>query len=184
MLLPVQCIESRTLALARGLSYQLQTTCQGLAATAQDLPQHIQDQVLTITHSAAQVYTSFSQAVAFGDLSDGMLASSRAQLHRLREALDHTMDYLVNNTPLNWLVGPFYQYMEPGKPQSSGGDDAGLGLSVGPSHPHDAKCSVSPPANSTHLQPDVDRKPDYAQICSQGIIACDMKARKLVDYKK
>lgn len=26
----------------------------------------------------------------------------------MKESLDDVMDYLVNNTPLNWLVGPFY----------------------------------------------------------------------------
>lgn len=26
----------------------------------------------------------------------------------MKESLDGVMDYLVNNTPLNWLVGPFY----------------------------------------------------------------------------
>ncbi|XP_031440579.1 perilipin-2 isoform X4 [Clupea harengus] len=97
-------VESRTLALARGLSHQLQTTCQGLVSGLQGLPQHVQDQALTITNLASEVCRSLSKAVALGDLSDGVLSSSRAQLHRLRETLDTTMDYLVNNTPLNWLV--------------------------------------------------------------------------------
>lgn len=113
MPLPVQSVESRTLALARGLSHQLQTTCQGLVSGLQGLPQHVQDQALTITNLASEVCRSLSKAVALGDLSDGVLSSSRAQLHRLRETLDTTMDYLVNNTPLNWLVGPFYPHMEP-----------------------------------------------------------------------
>ncbi|XP_062371902.1 perilipin-2 isoform X3 [Sardina pilchardus] len=97
-------IESRTLVLARGLSQQLQTTCQGLVSSVQGLPQNIQDQALTLSHLASELYGSFSQAVAFGDLSDGVLSSSRTQLHRVRLLLDDTMDYLVNNTPLNWLV--------------------------------------------------------------------------------
>ncbi|XP_031440578.1 perilipin-2 isoform X3 [Clupea harengus] len=105
---PQECdaasVESRTLALARGLSHQLQTTCQGLVSGLQGLPQHVQDQALTITNLASEVCRSLSKAVALGDLSDGVLSSSRAQLHRLRETLDTTMDYLVNNTPLNWLV--------------------------------------------------------------------------------
>uniref|UniRef100_A0AAZ3RED7 Perilipin n=1 Tax=Oncorhynchus tshawytscha TaxID=74940 RepID=A0AAZ3RED7_ONCTS len=101
-------IESRTLAIARSLTQQLQTTCQVLVSGLQGLPQNIQKEALFLSHSASQVYSSFSKAAAFGDLSDGMLASSKAQLGKMKESLDGVMDYLVNNTSLNWLVGPFY----------------------------------------------------------------------------
>lgn len=33
---------------------------------------------------------------------------SSTRLGRIRDSLDDVMDYMVNNTPLNWLVGPFY----------------------------------------------------------------------------
>ncbi|XP_028845960.1 perilipin-2 [Denticeps clupeoides] len=106
-------IESRTLAIARNLTQSLQTTCQGLVLSLQGLPQNIQDQAMSISQSAMEIYTNFSKATAFGDLSDSVLASSKAQLIRIRESLDNVMDYLVNNTPLNWLVGPFYPRLEP-----------------------------------------------------------------------
>ncbi|XP_063043561.1 perilipin-2 isoform X2 [Engraulis encrasicolus] len=109
-------IESRTLALARGLSHQLQTTCYSLVCSAQGLPQNIQDQLLTVTQSAVQVYLNFSHAVSLGDLSDSVLTTSRNQLHRVKDTLEGAMDYLVNNTPLNWLVGPFYPHIEPEAP--------------------------------------------------------------------
>uniref|UniRef100_A0AAZ3PNS4 Perilipin n=1 Tax=Oncorhynchus tshawytscha TaxID=74940 RepID=A0AAZ3PNS4_ONCTS len=106
-------IESRTLAIARSLTQQLQTTCQVLVSGLQGLPQNIQKEALFLSHSASQVYSSFSKAAAFGDLSDGMLASSKAQLGKMKESLDGVMDYLVNNTSLNWLVGPFYPRLAP-----------------------------------------------------------------------
>ncbi|XP_029530488.1 perilipin-2-like [Oncorhynchus nerka] len=106
-------IESRTLAIARSLTQQLQTTCQVLVSGLQGLPQNIQKEALFLSHSASQVYSSFSKAAAFGDLSDGVLASSKAQLGKMKESLDGVMDYLVNNTSLNWLVGPFYPRLAP-----------------------------------------------------------------------
>ncbi|CAL9694302.1 unnamed protein product [Knipowitschia caucasica] len=106
-------IESRTLTMARSLTHQLQTTCQGLASGLQGLPSHIQQEALSLSHSASQVYSSFNKAQALGDLSDGVLSNSRVQLGKMKDSLDNVMDYLVNNTPLNWLVGPFYPRMAP-----------------------------------------------------------------------
>ena len=48
-----------------------------------------------------------------GDLPDSMLTNSKTQLGKMKNSLDNVMDYLVNNTPLNWLVGPFYPRMAP-----------------------------------------------------------------------
>ncbi|XP_041738418.1 perilipin-2-like isoform X1 [Coregonus clupeaformis] len=100
-------IEWRTLAMARSLTQQLQTTCLTLVSGLQGLPQNIQEEALSLSRSASQIYSSFSKAAAFGDLSDGVLASSKAQLSKMKESLDDVMDYLINNTPLNWLVPDF-----------------------------------------------------------------------------
>uniref|UniRef100_A0A1A8S620 Perilipin n=1 Tax=Nothobranchius rachovii TaxID=451742 RepID=A0A1A8S620_9TELE len=108
---PAEVIESRTLNLARSLTQQLQTTCLVLVSGLQGLPNHIQQEALSFSHSAAQVYFSFSKAKVLEDLPDSVLSSSRVQLGRMKDSLDHVMDYLVNNTPLNWLVGPFYPRM-------------------------------------------------------------------------
>ncbi|XP_016092229.1 perilipin-2 isoform X2 [Sinocyclocheilus grahami] len=99
-------IESRTLTIAHNLSQQLQSTCLVLVSSLKGLPQHIQVRV--------QIYSSFSKAAALGDSSNSVLASSRSQLSRIRDSMDNVMDYLVNNTPLNWLVGPFYLRVEHG----------------------------------------------------------------------
>lgn len=109
----VQVIESRTLTLARSLTQQLQTTCLVLVSSLQGLPNHIQQEALSLSLSATVVYTYFSKAVAFGDLPDNALSSSKRQLGQMRDSLDNLMDYLVNNTPLNWLVGPFYPRVAP-----------------------------------------------------------------------
>lgn len=108
-----QAIESRTLALAHSLTQQLQTTCLGLVSSLQGLPNNIQQEALSLSHSATQVYANFSKAKVLGDLPDSMLANSKAQLGKMKDSLDNVMDYLVNNTPLNWLVGPFYPRISP-----------------------------------------------------------------------
>ncbi|KAM7366171.1 hypothetical protein PAMP_015636 [Pampus punctatissimus] len=108
-----EVIESRTLALARSLTQQLQTTCLVLVSSLQGLPNHIQQEVFSLGRSATQVYTSFSKVNVLGDLPDSVLTSSRAQLGKMKDSLDNVMDYLVNNTPLNWLVGPFYPRVTP-----------------------------------------------------------------------
>lgn len=101
-------IESRTLTIAHNLSLQLQTTCLVVVSNLKGLPQHVQVHALSVSHSAMEIYTAFSKATVLGDLSDTVLTSSRSQVNRLKDSMDNVMDYLVNNTPLNWLVGPFY----------------------------------------------------------------------------
>lgn len=57
---------------------------------------------------AGDMYSVFRNAASFKEVSDSLLTSSKGQLQKMKESLDDVMDYLVNNTPLNWLVGPFY----------------------------------------------------------------------------
>uniref|UniRef100_A0A8C2NRF2 Perilipin n=1 Tax=Capra hircus TaxID=9925 RepID=A0A8C2NRF2_CAPHI len=96
-------IESRTLAIARNLTQQLQTTCHTLLSNIQGLPQNIQDQANHLGVMAGDIYSVFRNAASFKEVSDGLLASSKGQLQKMKESLDDVMDYLVNNTPLNWL---------------------------------------------------------------------------------
>ncbi|KAK6493209.1 perilipin-2-like isoform X1 [Huso huso] len=100
-------IESRTLAITRGLTHQLQTTCLTLVSSIQGLPQNIQDQANSLASSATDVYQNFSSVSSFREVSDTVLASSKGQLAKMKDSLDGVMDYLVNNTPLNWLVPDF-----------------------------------------------------------------------------
>ncbi|XP_078411822.1 perilipin-3-like [Cetorhinus maximus] len=100
-------LESKTLTMTRSLTQQLQTTCLTLASSVHGLPQHIQDKVQQIRKTAETIHTSFSSASSFGDLSGQLLAQSREQMLKIRESMDGVMDYVLHNTPLNWLVGPF-----------------------------------------------------------------------------
>lgn len=68
----------------------------------------MQDQVYSVRSMAGDVYEIFRSASSFQELSDSFLTTSKGQLKKMKESLDDVMDYLVNNTPLNWLVGPFY----------------------------------------------------------------------------
>ncbi|XP_037348005.1 perilipin-2 isoform X2 [Talpa occidentalis] len=101
-------IESRTLAIARNLTQQLQTTCHTLLYNIEGLPQNIQDQASHLGVMAGDLYSVFRNAASFKEVSDSLLTSSKGQLQKMKDSLDDMMDYLVNNTPLNWLVGPFY----------------------------------------------------------------------------
>ncbi|XP_040819727.1 perilipin-2 isoform X3 [Ochotona curzoniae] len=101
-------IESRTLIIARNLTQQLQTTCHSLLSNIQGLPQNIQDQANHLGVMAGDLYSVFYNAASLKEVSDSILISSKGQLQKMKESLDDVMDYLVNNTPLNWLVGPFY----------------------------------------------------------------------------
>nr|XP_033775598.1 perilipin-2 [Geotrypetes seraphini] len=105
-------IESRTLAIAQDLSRQLQTTCLTLVSSIQGLPQNIQDQAHNIRSMTGNIYQNFHSATSFRDVSDQLLTTSKGQLKKMKESLDDVMDYLVNNTPLNWLVGPFYPQLQ------------------------------------------------------------------------
>ncbi|XP_063814908.1 perilipin-2-like [Pseudophryne corroboree] len=101
-------IESRTLTIAWHLTLQLQTTCLSLVTGVQGLPQNIQSKAQNISVMATEVYQNFRSASSIKDMSDGLLATSKEQFTKMKSSMDDVMDYLVNNTPLNWLVGPFY----------------------------------------------------------------------------
>ncbi|XP_030050049.1 perilipin-2 isoform X2 [Microcaecilia unicolor] len=105
-------IESRTLAIAQDLTRQLQTTCLTLVSSIQGLPQNIQDQAHNVRSMAGNIYQNFHSATTFREVSDQLLGTSKGQLKRMKDSLDDVMDYLVNNTPLNWLVGPFYPQLQ------------------------------------------------------------------------
>nr|XP_006130049.2 perilipin-2 isoform X4 [Pelodiscus sinensis] len=96
-------IESRTLAIAQSLTRQLQTTCLTLVSSIQGLPQNIQDQVHHVGAMAGDVYRSFRSTSSLHEVSDTLLTTSKGHLKKMKESLDDVMDYLVNNTPLNWL---------------------------------------------------------------------------------
>ncbi|KAG8454458.1 hypothetical protein GDO86_000905 [Hymenochirus boettgeri] len=102
-----ELLESRALNMTRSLTQQLQTTCLTLVAGTQGLPAHIQERMQQLRQNAQDLHSSFSSAVSFGDLSAGILNQSREQATKVRDHVDELFSYVVSNTPLTWLVGPF-----------------------------------------------------------------------------
>ena len=104
---PSQQVESQTLAMFRDITQQLQTTCASLGSSLQGLPAHIKDQALQARQQVEDLQATFSGIHSFQDLSSSVLTQSREQVASAREALDHLVEYVAQNTPIMWLVGPF-----------------------------------------------------------------------------
>ncbi|KAG8595330.1 hypothetical protein GDO81_001494 [Engystomops pustulosus] len=112
---------------SRNLTQQLQTTCLSLVSSVQGLPQNIQNKAQNVSAMAADVYQNFRSASSFKEMSDSLLITTKDQFTKMKDSMDDVMDYLVNNTPLNWLVGPFYPQLassQHGEQEVDGGDSA------------------------------------------------------------
>ncbi|XP_018412363.1 PREDICTED: perilipin-2-like, partial [Nanorana parkeri] len=105
-------IESLTLTIARNLTRQLQTACLSLVSSVQGLPQNVQNKAQSVSMMAADVYQNFLSASSYKEVSDSLIHTSREKLTQIKASMDDVMDFLVN-TPLNWLVGPFYSLAGP-----------------------------------------------------------------------
>lgn len=91
----------------RDIAEQLQGTCASLGSSIQGLPSHVKDQVQQARRQVEDLQATFSGIHSFQDLSSTILTQSREQVARAREALDHMVEYVAQNTPIMWLVGPF-----------------------------------------------------------------------------
>ncbi|KAJ6654493.1 hypothetical protein lerEdw1_006914 [Lerista edwardsae] len=100
-------VESRTLVMFRGLTRQLQHSCQTLMSSVHGLPASIQDTVQQVRHTVEDLHSSFSTAHSFQDVPATILAQSRERIAKARNSMDEMLDYVVQNVPLPWLVGPF-----------------------------------------------------------------------------
>ncbi|XP_043103837.1 mannose-6-phosphate receptor binding protein 1 isoform X2 [Puntigrus tetrazona] len=97
-------LESRALSMVQGLSNQLKAACSGVVSSVQGLPGTVQEQLLNARHTAGELQASLSSTKI---LTPILLEQTRQQIGQVRQSLDGVVDYLLNNTPLNWLVGPF-----------------------------------------------------------------------------
>lgn len=97
-------LEWRALSMVRGLSSQLQSACSSVVSSAQGLPSAVQEQLSSARQSAEELRSSLGNT---SSLTPVLLERSRQQLTQVQQSLDGVVDYLINNTPLNWLVGPF-----------------------------------------------------------------------------
>ncbi|XP_009577050.1 PREDICTED: perilipin-3-like, partial [Fulmarus glacialis] len=100
-------VESRTLAMLRIITQQLQPVYENLKASIQGLPSNIQEAVYQATRNIHKLHSSFSNAMSFQDLSSTTLTQSKDCVAEARRSLDDLFEYVTRNTPLNWLVGPF-----------------------------------------------------------------------------
>ncbi|NXL34676.1 PLIN3 protein, partial [Glaucidium brasilianum] len=100
-------VESRTLAMLRIITQQLQPVYENLKASIQGLPSNIQEAVYQATRSIHKLHRSFSSAMSFQDLSSTTLTQSQDRVAEARQSLDDLFEHVTQNTPLNWLVGPF-----------------------------------------------------------------------------
>ncbi|XP_010560615.1 PREDICTED: perilipin-3-like [Haliaeetus leucocephalus] len=100
-------VESRTLAMLRIITQQLQPVYENLKASIQGLPSNIQEAVYQATRNIHKLHSSFSSAMSFQDLSPTTLTQSQDCVAEARMSLDDLFEYVTQNTPLNWLVGPF-----------------------------------------------------------------------------
>ncbi|NXN34658.1 PLIN3 protein, partial [Nycticryphes semicollaris] len=104
-------LEFLALLMARRITQQLQVTCYKIVSAIQGLPSSFQDKVKQSLGAIEELHASFSAAASLQDLSRSVLTQSRRKLAVLQEYMEELLDYLKNNTPLSWLVGPF----SPGK---------------------------------------------------------------------
>ncbi|XP_068942892.1 perilipin-3 isoform X1 [Petaurus breviceps papuanus] len=101
-------VESRTLTMFRDVTQQLQGNCLQLVSSIQGLPSNIQDKVQQAHTQIEELRATFSGVQSFQDLSSSVLTQSRERVNKARESLDEMIEYVAHNTPLTWLVGPFF----------------------------------------------------------------------------
>uniref|UniRef100_A0A8C3RDA7 Perilipin n=1 Tax=Cyanoderma ruficeps TaxID=181631 RepID=A0A8C3RDA7_9PASS len=100
-------MECLTLLMACRITQQLHLTCCGVVAAIQGLPCSLQDKLKQALSAIKELHAAFSVANSFQDLSSSVLTWSQRQLAVIQEHMEELLDYLKNNTPLSWLVGPF-----------------------------------------------------------------------------
>ncbi|XP_045405209.1 perilipin-3 isoform X1 [Lemur catta] len=100
-------VESRVLTMFRDIAQQLQATCVSLGSSILGLPTNVKDQLQHARRQVEDLQATFSGVHSFQDLSSSVLTQSRERVAKAQEALDHVVEYVAQNTPIMWLVGPF-----------------------------------------------------------------------------
>ncbi|XP_043403409.1 perilipin-3-like isoform X7 [Chelonia mydas] len=100
-------VEAQALATSQSLTQQLKTTCLTILGSIQGLPSTIQDKAQQVSSSIEELQASFSSAGCFQDLSSSALAQSREMVTKAQKSLDDLLEYVTQNIPLDWIVGPF-----------------------------------------------------------------------------
>ncbi|XP_053888139.1 perilipin-3-like [Malaclemys terrapin pileata] len=100
-------VEAQALSMSQSLTEQLKTTCLTLLGSIQGLPSTIQDKAQQVSSSIEALQASFSSTSCFQDLSSSALAQSQEKVTKAQESLDELLEYVMQNIPLDWIVGPF-----------------------------------------------------------------------------
>ncbi|KAM9688805.1 perilipin-3 isoform 1-T1 [Trichechus inunguis] len=100
-------VESQALTMFRDITQQLQATCASLASSLQGLPTNVKDKAQQARRQVEDLQATFSGIHSFQDLSSTILTQSRERVTKARDALDEMVEYVAQNTPIMWLVGPF-----------------------------------------------------------------------------
>ncbi|NXG56618.1 PLIN3 protein, partial [Hemiprocne comata] len=100
-------MESLALLMARSITQQLQVTCYKIVSAIQGLPSSFQDKLEQSLSTIGELHAAFSAANSFQDLSSSVLTHGQRKLAVTQEYMEELLDYLKNNIPLSWLVGPF-----------------------------------------------------------------------------
>ncbi|NXL59581.1 PLIN3 protein, partial [Chordeiles acutipennis] len=100
-------MESLALLMASSITQQLKITCCKVVSAIQGLPSSLQDKVKRSLSTIEELHASFSAANSFQDLSSNVLTQSQRKLAVIQQYMEELLEYLKNNTPLSWLVGPF-----------------------------------------------------------------------------
>ncbi|NWI13796.1 PLIN3 protein, partial [Crypturellus soui] len=100
-------VEPRTLAMLRIITQQLQPAYEKLKSNIHGLPGTVQDAVQQATRNIQKLHATFSRAKSFQDLSSSALTQSQDTVRDARRSLEELLEYVTQNVPLNWLVGPF-----------------------------------------------------------------------------
>ncbi|XP_026502267.1 perilipin-3-like [Terrapene carolina triunguis] len=98
---------SQALATSHNLILQVQTACHSLLPNIQGLPAALQEKIQQAYENMGELQTSFSNVQSFQELPEGILTQTQEKVTKAQESLDELLEYVVQNTPLTWIVGPF-----------------------------------------------------------------------------
>ncbi|XP_061457793.1 uncharacterized protein LOC133372749 [Rhineura floridana] len=167
-------VEPQTLTMLRGLTRQLQNSCVTLMASVQGLPAGIQDKVRHVRHTVEALHISFSGADSFQDVPPALLAQSCERIAKARGSVDEMLDYVVQNVPLPWVVGPFAPSLveHPDTPRDGGEKAAGDGLQ--PQEEVLSEKPKSPPKEPSEPKKDIynparEVTPEYKKELGRGV---------------
>ncbi|XP_071429357.1 perilipin-3-like [Pithys albifrons albifrons] len=98
--------ESLTLFMARTTTHHLQLACWKIVLAILGLPSSLQAKMEESLGTIKELSGAFSVANSLQDLPSSVMTQSQGKLAAMQEYMEELLDYLKNNTPLSWLVGP------------------------------------------------------------------------------